>query len=106
MTALAVIIVLCLIYVGWRIATDPTWRPKTAADLIARWRAKNAADTQPIPPPAAPPEKSFTPLAELLGPVDKFDDRAALQPPPSDAPRELPHVVARKSAQAHRKGKK
>jgi hypothetical protein len=88
MIVLGVILALCLIYVGWSIATDSTWR------------AKKPADTQPItPPPPPPPKESFTPLAELLGPVDKFDDHAALQPPPVNVlppERKLPHIQKRK----------
>jgi hypothetical protein len=79
-----VLVVFCLIYVGWRIATDPV--------LIAKRHAKKASDTQPIVPPEPKP---FTPLAELLGPVDKFDDQAALQPP-LPLERVLPHKRSHK----------
>jgi hypothetical protein len=112
MIVLGVIFALCMIYLGWRIATDPTWRPKTVVDVLARWRAKHAADTQPISPPAPPPEKTFTPLADALAKSDVFKDVDSLVAGTAkDAPaeRELPHVIARKKAQAHavpRKGKK
>jgi hypothetical protein len=114
-TGLGVLFALCLIYVGWRIATDPQWRPKA---VVARWRAKHAADTQPIPPPAPdykpPPEKTFTPLADSLAESDVFKDVDSLvagTATPPDAPRELPHVVARKrvtalKTRANHKGKK
>jgi hypothetical protein len=101
MIVLAVILALCLIYVGWRVATDPKLR---ARDLF-RWKLSQGIEPDDTQPVAVPAPKPFTPLEDMLKKEPepdhwgrRFEDSAsvAAKKDPLPPERPLPHVRKRK----------